>query len=396
MDLVNSNWFYRNTGSTASPSFSLEQRDFLQIQMIDVGDNAVPAFLDYDVDGDYDLFISNNYLQGYSSPIVLYENTGTPGEPNFVLRAEDFLGLGLFNLFNRKIQFADINNDNTIDLVFTATSFNSGITSLYYLANKTQNGLNFSGQDIVQTNFTIGQNENIFLTDIDGDGSIDALVGRGDGAVEYWKNDGSGSMTFLLEQNDYLGFGSSILRQSPAMTSADLDGDGKADLVMGEQAGKITIVPDFRNASDGSEAITNIIYNPLLDGEISAYSSPNLGGQIWPTIVNLFSSTKPAIVIGSVMGGLSILKHNEGEPLPDDPEISLFPNPVNETQNLNVTIDRPAFIQVISMKGQQLSQPSRIQGFEQYTYDVSALSSGLYIMKFFVGSKTYSRKFVIH
>jgi hypothetical protein len=395
MDLVNSNWFYKNTGSSLSPTFTFQRRSFLQDQMIDVGDNAVPAFMDIDSDGDYDLFISNNYLQGYSSTISLYENTGSASEPNFVLRVDDYLGLGIFNYFNRKIQLVDIDNNNTTDLVFTATSFETGITSLYYIANKSSNGMDFSGQDINQTNFTVSQNENVFLTDISGDGEPDAIVGRGDGTVEYWKNDG-GTLSFTLEQDDYLGFGSSILRQSPSFTSADLDGDGKADLVMGDQAGKITIVPDFKNAPDGSQAITNIVYNPLPDGDINSYTSPNLGGQIWPTVVNLFNATKPAIVMGSVMGGLIVLRHDEGQPLPEDPVISLFPNPVSETQNLSVTIDRPAFIQVISIMGQQLSQPVRIQSFEQYTYDVSALSSGLYIMKFFVGSKTYSRKFVIN
>jgi hypothetical protein len=395
MDLVNSNWFYKNTGSTLSPVFNLQQRDFLQDQMIDVGDNAVPAFTDIDSDGDYDLFVSNNYLQNYSSTISLYENIGTPSEPNFVLRVEDFLGLGIFNQYNRKIQLADVNNDNTIDLAFTATSFENGVTSLFYLPNKTQNGMDFSGQNIVQTSFTLGQSDNVFLTDIDGDGELDALVGRSDGSIEYWKNDGT-NLSFTLEQDDYLGFGSSILRQSPSLTSSDLDADGKTDLVMGDQSGRLTVVPDFRNATDGSQAFSNIVHNPLIGGDMNSYTSPNLGGQIWPTVVNLFNSTKPAIVVGSTTGGLTILKHNEGQPLPEDPVINLFPNPVSETQNLNVTIDRPAFIQVISIVGQQLSMPARIQSFEQHTYDVSSLSSGLYIMKFFVGSKTYSRKFVVH
>jgi hypothetical protein len=90
-DLTESNWFYKNTGSTSNPTFTLIQTDFLQGQMIDVGDNAVPAFADRDGDGDNDLFISRNTSPTGASSILAYENTGTNTSPQFRLIDDNYL-----------------------------------------------------------------------------------------------------------------------------------------------------------------------------------------------------------------------------------------------------------------------------------------------------------------
>jgi hypothetical protein len=393
MDLVQSNWFYKNTGTTAAPAFAFQQRNFLQDRMIDVGDNAVPAFIDMDADGDYDLFVSNNYTQGYSSGIAVFENIGTASTPEFVVRTNDYLGLSFFPHFNRKIQFIDIDKNNTIDLTFTATSFENGATSLYYIPNKNQNILDFSGQDIVSVDVNLSRGENLYLTDLNGDGELDFLAGRNDGEIEYWKN--VGALQFTLEQDNYLGFTSSVIRQNPSLSIADLDSDGKADLIIGDQKGMLQIISDFKNVADGSGAQTNIIFNELLSDDSNPYTSANLGGQIYPTAINLFNNTKPAIIVGNATGGLIILKHDEAEELPDDPTISIFPNPVQGDQLVTVVVDRPSFFQMISITGQMLSTPIRVQGFEPYQFNVSDLSSGMYILRFVVNGKTFSRKLFI-
>jgi hypothetical protein len=87
--LNQSNWFYKNTGSNASPNFNFVKTNFLQEHMIDVGDNSVPAFTDYDTDGDYDLFISQNSSEDVAAKITLYKNTGTSTEPEFTYVSND-------------------------------------------------------------------------------------------------------------------------------------------------------------------------------------------------------------------------------------------------------------------------------------------------------------------
>src|ERR1051325_8168480 len=52
-------WFYKNTGTSSSPSYVLQSKNFLQQEMIDVGRGAAPAFFDFDGDVLVDLLIGN-------------------------------------------------------------------------------------------------------------------------------------------------------------------------------------------------------------------------------------------------------------------------------------------------------------------------------------------------
>ena len=57
MDFKSSNWYYHNAGTSDNANFQLVQKNFLQDQMLDVGENATPSFYDIDGDGDLDMII---------------------------------------------------------------------------------------------------------------------------------------------------------------------------------------------------------------------------------------------------------------------------------------------------------------------------------------------------
>lgn len=391
-NLKQSNWFYKNTGSAASPVFSFVKTNFLQEHMIDVGDNAIPAFADYDGDGDFDMFISSNSSENFRSRIVLYENTGGPKNPAFKLVVDDYLGFSNLSFYNVKIQFTDIDGDNTTDLVFTGTRFENGATDLYFVGNKSENVLDFGGQQISAINFNLLFNENLYITDVDGDGSADILAGRGNGSLEYWRNMGMPpEFNFVLEDEDIIGSEFSVLRQFATCSVADLDADGKADLVFGDQTGKIKIISDYRNAPD-SDPITEVVFNPVLN----VYAAQNLGGRIWPVVVNLFNSDKPAIAVGNILGGLQILRNDEGQSLPDTPVIDIYPNPVERTETLHLKTDRNATVQIISALGQKLSEPVRLMANVIQEYKVPSLAEGAYLLKFTANKKTVTRRLVIY
>lgn len=385
-------WFYKNTGTKQLPNFTFQKRNFLQDDMIEVGDNAVPAFIDADGDGDQDMFISTYISSSLASSVYFYENIGTSSNASFKLITTDFNNLSFSNLFNVKIQYADINADGTLDFVFTGTGLPNGQTALLYIPNLSTTGLNFSGQSIQSANFEIGQTDNVLLVDVDQDGIQDILLGKSNGAVEYWRNNGpAGQFNYSLRTNSFLGLGISTDRQSPSLAAGDLDADGRSDLVLGNQRGELSIYGDFRAQNTNIAAITDIVFNPITE----KYYSKNLGGRIWPTIVNLFNSDKPALVVGNTLGGLHILKNETSKDLPENPVVDLYPNPVENTETLYITADRNMTVQFYTALGQTLSESYFIPANQKYPVLLTGLTPGIYLARFTFNGKTLGKRFII-
>lgn len=392
-NLQQSTWFYKNTGSTLNPNFTFVQSNFLQEQMIDVGDNAIPAFTDYDGDGDFDLLISSHSSEQFTSRIYLYKNTGSASSPVFTLESNDFLGFSASRLFNVKIQIADINSDRTDDLVFTASSLDNNATNLYFLPNKSQNALDFGGVSLKTLDFGLTSSENVYVVDVSGDGLPDILAGRSEGNLEYWKNTGvAGTPVFSLEEENFLGLASVPTRQNPTIAIADFDGDGLSDLLIGDQSGRPGIISNFRSGLAGEPDINyDLIFNPA----IGSYVAKNLGGKIWPIAVNLFNANRPALVIGNSLGGIHVLRNDEGTSLPEEPQVNVYPNPVPKYDAIKVQADRHGTMQIISILGQQLTTPIVLKANEVYEYRLPSWAAGIYLLKFTSNKKTHTQRFMI-
>ncbi|MEK6780236.1 MAG: T9SS type A sorting domain-containing protein [Bacteroidota bacterium] len=385
-------WLYSNIGTTQNPNFTFSKTNFLQDEMIDVGDNAVPAFADYDADGDLDMFIGIYTGQEFSGTVYQYENIGTPSAPSFKLITKDYASLSFLSAYNLKPQFADMDLDGRIDLVLTATDLKKGSTSLFFLPNQFDKGMSFSLQFITPIDFSITQSENVLINDINQDGLPDILFGTSTGAIEYWKNNlPAGSNIFTLENGSYLGLGASTTRQNPALSIADLDADGRDDLVIGDQHGTVTIYGDIRSDNPFQLGTTDIIYHPLL----KSYLTKNLGGKIQPVAVNLFNTDKSAILVGNSAGGIYILKNDGGKELPPDPVITLYPNPLESNDELFIKPDRNVLVQFFSILGQKISEPYFIPPNQAYRFSFPKQSPGIYIARFTVNGKSSAQKFII-
>jgi len=386
-------WFYKNTGTSQLPDFTFQKTNFLQEEMIDVGDYAVPAFIDSDGDGDQDLYISTYAGPDFSSSVYFYENIGTADEAKFKLITTDFINLSFANYYNVKIQFADLNGDATLDFTFTGTSQQTGSTTLLFVPNRSTNGLDFSGQSLQSTDFQIGQSENALVVDVNQDGLNDILLGKTTGAIQYWRNTGPvGQFNYTLETGSFLGLGTSTDRQSPTLAAGDLDADGRGDLILGNQRGELTIYGDFRAQNPNITGVTDIVYNSLAE----AYYPKNLGGRSWPTVVNLFNSDKPSVVIGNTLGGIHVLKNEESKILPEEPVVDLFPNPVKETETMKIKTDRNMTVQFFTSIGQRLTQSYFIPANQEYPLIFSGLPAGIYLARFTYNGKSLAKRFVIY
>jgi hypothetical protein len=104
--------YFENTNTAANPVFEERSGADNPLDGFSLGYN--PAFVDFDGDGDLDLFSGN-----YGGKVNYIENTGSAANPAFTVRSGD---LNPFNGFDVGIQrgwaapaFVDIDNDNDLD-----------------------------------------------------------------------------------------------------------------------------------------------------------------------------------------------------------------------------------------------------------------------------------------
>lgn len=392
--VMNSVWFYKNTGTAGIPEFTFVKNNFLQEDMIDTGDYSSPALFDVDNDGDEDLFIGTYANREFRGTIWYFENTGTPTNPAFRLITDDYSGLSSFGLYNVKPQFADMNADGAPDLVFTATSSLNGQTSLFYVPNTNSSALDIDFSNGIMTTFRLGQTENLRVTDVNRDGIPDLLVGRATGALQYLENRANNGMFDQLELKNasYLGLGNSTSRQNPAVVISDVDVDGTDDLVMVDQTGRISIYGDFRSFDPTiTQPVVDVVYNNLT----KAYSQGNFGGRLWPAVANLFNSDKPALILGNTLGGVFVLRNDGGKDLPEDPVVGVGPNPLARGEDLQIKADRNTRVQIFSVLGQKMSEPIFIPANQTYPLALKELAAGMYIARFNFSGKMVSVKFIL-
>ncbi|MFN5119050.1 MAG: FG-GAP repeat domain-containing protein, partial [Cyanobacteriota bacterium] len=139
----------------------------------DVGDYASPAFADVDTDGDLDLFIGEEYGR-----IVFYRNTAAAGATAPAYDSPINNPFGITDVgSNASPAFADVDNDGDFDLfigeeygntVFFLNTAAAGVTAPAY-ASPITNPFGI-------TDFGYGDSPT--LADVDGDGDLDLFIGE--------------------------------------------------------------------------------------------------------------------------------------------------------------------------------------------------------------------------
>lgn len=160
-----------------------------------------PAPVDIDADGDFDMFIG-----GYEGGIFHYRNDGTPDSPSWT-----FVG-------------------------YTPAVVDGGDSTPTFV-------------------------------DIDGDDDFDMFIGEGDGNITFYRNDGDATSpiwTFVTEKYEAIDVGGSSVP-----TFVDIDADGDYDMFIGKGDGNITF---YRNDGDATSPIWTLVtenYNSINVGKIS-------------------------------------------------------------------------------------------------------------------------------
>ena len=375
VDFSNTSKAYSNLGTNLQPSFTGNSVPFLQNEMLDLGENIYPAFADYDADGDFDLFIGNRgqiTQNGFAASVFLFENTGGKFTPAFELTNNDFLGLKSQNLRNIKIQFADANRDGQLDLIYQSTTASSE-TKLQYRLN--QGNFSFGNpQDIA---ISVGENDNVHFYDINHNGNLDLLHATRFGAVNLYLNKGN----FIFEDaiQNYAGISSNFEALNPNILIADLDNSGNPELIKTDISGQISIFSGSINADFVPNSITqNILKNELLNeqtptaiSEISWLAAADLFGDGKPTL--LIGNNRGGMYV------LKNESTAETGSQSNAIQLTVFPNPT--TGSFYIRTDANAQAEMYTIKGEMIFSNLPISAGLSKEINTEPLAAGVYIVR---------------
>jgi FG-GAP-like repeat/Matrixin len=202
---------------------------------------------------------------------------------------------------------ADIDRDGKADVIVSPDEGGGGRVTVYSFANGTPRIIaNFFG--IADTNFRGGAR--VASADVNGDGTPDVIVGAGFGggprvAIFDGTSVARGNPTRLV--NDFFAFGGTdvnSLRNGIYISSGDFDGDGRAEIVFAGGPGGGPRVQVLSGSSVLSNPVAAVA-NPMMN--FFAFDSSQRGG-VRPAIRDVNGDGKLDLIVGSGAGTNSAVK----------------------------------------------------------------------------------------
>jgi hypothetical protein len=391
---------YQNEGSNELPNFTFIQNDFLQEDMIDVGSGSCPLLFDFDNDGLKDLFISNfgyymySYYEAgaflksvYWSNIALYKNTGNESEPEFTRITDNFADLHSEHLRGLYPTFGDLDNDGDADMLVGQED-----GSLIFLENIASFGeeMEFAPPVFNYQNIDVGMFSAPQLIDLNEDNLPDLAIGRQDGRISYYQNQGTLSNPQFIWISDYLGsvnVTDSTLSYTGYSTPRFFrDNQNQLELLVGSEDGKVFYYKDIEGNLEGSFTESDSLYllvgNGVFEmdmGMRSAAAIYDLNNDGWQDLITGNYSGGLNYFSGSALPGVNALDENNISEF----SISVFPNPVSDKLNVQVSgfnVNNDIKISISDIFGHvKFSTLSK----EESTFEISMqdIRPGVYILK---------------
>ena len=230
-----------------------------------------PTFVDIDGDGDKDAFVGNG-----DGTISYYKNAGSSAAPVFIVQtgAANPLNAATGGYYSAPA-FVDVDGDGDMDAFIgradgTISYYkNTGIAATPVFVLQTGAANPFNGVDV-------GSYSSPAFVDIDGDGDKDAFIGKGDGTIDFYKNTGtSAAPVFTLQSGVANPLNGIDVGDYSAPAFVDIDGDGDMDLFVGEILGRIFYYKNTGTATAPVFVSETGTANPFNGVTVAGYSAPS-------------------------------------------------------------------------------------------------------------------------
>lgn len=329
--------------------------EFLQDQMIDLGENARPVFLGNKSMGEL-LVTSNTHLEDG----LVRSRLTTFGMANGKLtqQAVENVKLSSLNLLDAQyISFRD--KAGKTNLFASGIVYQNNIPSqlIYDLLEETSDPISIAGYspqrgDYLQ--FFNYQKEDYML------------VAAQNGSLDLYTFDFA-SYTANLEESDFLGF---VDNPATRNLSVAVENSSSPNLYAIDQNGLLVKITDFMNSDLRTEVLVQIAEESI---------PTRLGRNTWITLVDSPFGDSPDLLLGTRAGGLIYLTATDSADIPaGEYQFKIFPNPTDGP--IKVIVNAPAKAQLINSLGQVLLTEIDVPANQVVEIQAGFLTSGLYIL----------------
>lgn len=319
--------------------YTLVQTDFLQGEMLDVGSGCRPVLYDWDQDGLLDLFLANygsfdsactvnGFLtSSFSASIHYYNNVGTISQPAFQLQDDDFGSLKGRNLQALHPTFGDFTGDGLPDMLCGQRDGTLLLVSHSRLATPTTATSNVGITEHYQ-NIDVGEFSTPHYFDLDGDGRADLIIGNRRGLLSYYRDESAAGAPQFSHVTDTLGgvdvrdFEVSYFGHSvPCLFR---DPQRGTVLLCGSEQGSIFYYNHIDNNLNGTFTLAEHNLAEEIEGKAFPFRE---GVRTGVAVADLNNDGMPDMLVGNYAGGCAYFEGST--PLPHGSGLAdnLFPTP---------------------------------------------------------------------
>jgi hypothetical protein len=322
------------------------------------------------------------------------------------MKDTDFLNInaGISKIYNMHPAFGDLNGDGKADLLL---GDNNG--KIHYFQN-TSSGSTLSFNRVSDDYFQIfcGVYAKPAIADLNKDGKPDLLIGRRNGTLAYYQNTGTASSAQFSTSPSIDSIGGVLAGEpygpglpvycfsgcyaSPTVT--DVDGDGKPEIFVGSQIGRVFMYSDVSLQAGSTFKQAEQIFR---NDQTENYAALHFGYNSNVAAADLNGDSIVDLMIGNERGGLRFFAGSRKTGSIHDAtmqsNVKLFPNPADKLIEIELPANGHYSGEILNLLGAKVMDLSLDTPDQRI--DISSLPEGIFLLQLNGSHARINSKFVI-